>query len=349
MNTVYIILALVTLCMSLFSNKIISFFPTSTQPVRTAMTKRHTSFDLVQKDYKTPVFFLSHGGPTFMYPKADFGGDAGAFNKTKSIGNYIRNTLNPDFLVVVSAHWQSNLKDTVEIAVPNLLQLDNKLDALENELIYDFYGFPSHMYKEQFHSLSSMDLAHTIKQTLTENGIKAKLTQRGIDHGVWVPFKPAFTEPNVPDSGTLDVPFPLVQVSLAGSDDFDLQFKLGQILRTFRDKNGVVVCSGMSVHNLGDIGASMQYPKQVVPYAFGFNEVLRNLFKKPSELQGFKTILTNDESKKLFHKSHPTAEHFLPLVVAGGAGEKEEVEELYNNETFSLGWGIYRFGDEPKL
>ncbi|CDO92358.1 unnamed protein product [Kluyveromyces dobzhanskii CBS 2104] len=290
----------------------------------------------------TPVFFLSHGGPTFMYSEKEkdiFGGDIGAFRTVRAVGQTVIQDIKPKFILYVSAHWQSKADDLIEVAVPKSLQ-----QGLENELIYDFYGFPEYMYHETFHSENDLSLADDIVNTInhSDSGLRAKLTERGIDHGVWVPLKVAF-----PDDELLKNNIPLIQVSLARNDyDFDSQFKLGQILSKYRDKGGLVLTSGMSVHNLRDMGSAgnKDYNRQ-------FTTVLNNivLAKEQNKLDRFKALLNDALSKELLLKAHPTLEHFVPIIVALGAAEPSEddlnVKELYNKCFESLGWGVYQFGD----
>lgn len=290
----------------------------------------------------TPVFFLSHGGPTFMYSEKDkdiFGGDFGAFQTVANVGQTIIQDIKPKFIVYVSAHWQSKADNLIEVAVPKSLQ-----QGLQNELIYDFYGFPEYMYHETFRSENDLSLAKEIVNTInhSETGLRAKLTERGIDHGVWVPLKVAF-----PNDELVQHNIPLVQVSLTRNDlDFDSQYKLGQILSEYRSKGGIVLTSGMSVHNLRDMGSvgSKHYSEE---FTSVLNDIL--LTKQHNKLDKFKAFFTDGKSKELLFKAHPTLDHFVPIIVALGAAEPTEddlnVKELYNKCQGSLGWGIYQFGD----
>lgn len=301
---------------------------------------------------KTPVFFFSHGGPTFMYPEDEFGGDKGAYQKTKSIGKYIQNTIKPNFIIVVSAHWQSNSNDRVEIGVPSIYsknafsskQSKDLLDPEELDLIYDFYGFPDHMYKEKFHAKGSVELAQDIQQTLSSNQVDSKLISRGLDHGVWVPFKVAFSSNN-PKDKEWDIDCPLVQVSLSASDNFEFHHKLGQALAKYRELGGLVICSGMSVHNLRDLGIAMQRGK-TLPYVPKFGNLLSSIVtgsngdERLEKLDGLQ-----ENERQLLYRAHPSLEHFMPIVVASGASFNEKAQELYNNSTLSLGWGIFQFGE----
>lgn len=291
--------------------------------------------------------------------------DAGAFKTVKKLGSQIKNVWKPDYIIVVSAHWQLSGSNSIEIAVP---PARNSGELEENGLVYDFGGFPDHMYKEQFHTMNSRFVSGEVREQLMKGGFHAKLTNRGIDHGVWVPFKVAFSKydtlhpaPKGEEVG-LDLPdTSLVQVSLTGNDkDFDSHFKLGQVLSHFRDNliwdpvrekylKGTVILSGMSVHNLWDLGKAMSLGRPM-PYAAPFNKLLREtMVNSPELLDNLNKIKT--ENASLLYLAHPTLEHFVPIVVGGGLLKdhpEQTIRELYNEEELSLGWGIYQFGENPK-
>lgn len=329
-------------------------FAASTAAFSTASGVNSVLFD--DSKPKTPVYFFSHGGPTFMYPEVEFGGDIGAYEKVKSLGKYIQSTIKPKFIIVVSAHWQSNSNDLVEIGVPSSYSKNvfnskgskSLLDPDELGLIYDFYGFPQHMYEEKFHTKGSVELAQDIKESLSSQKIKSKLTARGIDHGVWVPFKVAFSSNN-PKNKEWDLDCPLVQISLSASDDFEFHHKLGQALAKYRSLGGVVICSGMSVHNLRDVGVAMNRGGKALNYVAKFNNLVTSVVsgsKEQERLKKFEDIQENERS--LLYSAHPTLEHFMPIVVASGAASGEVGQEMYNNASLSLGWGVYQFGEYNK-
>lgn len=304
-----------------------------------------------------PSFFVSHGGPTFMYENDDFG-NKGAHRYILKLGSQIKNKWKPDYIIVVSAHWQSSGKNLIEIASPA------KTNG-ENKLIYDFYGFPNHMYKEEFHTNYDAFVGSKIQQELQASGFSSFISDRGLDHGVWVPLKVAFLNYNTlngnnPEPDLLDIS--LIQVSLTGDDrDFDANFKLGQVLSKFRDNliwdenrqkylKGMVIFSGMSVHNLRDLGRSFSQPGVVMPYVKPFQNLLKKtMVNSPELLSDLKNL--QSEHRALLYQAHPTLEHFLPIVAAGGliTQTKEPIKEVYNANTGSLGWGIYQFGNDYKV
>ncbi|KAK9352735.1 Extradiol ring-cleavage dioxygenase, class III enzyme, subunit B [Lipomyces doorenjongii] len=271
---------------------------------------------------RTPVYFLSHGGPTFMYSdKDEDGGDLGAFKMLRKIGKEIVEKIRPKAVVVFSAHWQAS-RDHVEVNTAEI-----------TDLIYDFYGFPSFMYKENYPNVGSKTIAQRVLDQLQSSGIKAKGVSRGLDHGVFVPFKVMF-----PDFQELKVP--IIQVSLFGTDNPNQHFALGKALAPLRDENIVIVCSGMTVHNLREMSS---YWGSVAPYAKQFDDMLARVLSSDVGTvreDAMANLIKTDEA----HKSHPTKEHLLPIYIAAGAAYNEKGERLYTNQTSSLAWGEYRFG-----
>ncbi|RCK65529.1 4,5-DOPA dioxygenase extradiol-like protein [Candida viswanathii] len=332
------------------------YYHKNTTPVMSAATTTITK-KFIQNPNPFPTYFFSHGGPTFMYEE-DQMGDKGAWNMVKRIGTNIKKNWRPDYIIVVSAHWQSSGSNMIEINYPQKTR--------ENPLVYDFYGFPDYMYKEEFHTLNNLFVVNEIKLELEKNGFNSTITNRGLDHGVWVPFKVAFSDYTTqskvqPEEKGLDLPdTAVIQVSLTGNDrDFDKHFKLGQALSKFKNEliwdeakqrylSGLVVCSGMSVHNLRDLGVSFRYPKGM-SYVKPFNQLLTQTVetKRGSDLLD---AFNQMQSNPLLRQAHPTLEHFLPIVVAGGIASQanDNIKELYNSALFSLGWGIYQVGEYNK-
>lgn len=114
-------------------------------------------------------------------------------------------------------------------------------DDPANPLIYDFYGFPAHYYKETFESHGDPELLQGIKDALSFAGIGWKTEHRGPDHGVWgeplsllgvaypltrrVCLKVAF-------DGKTDIP--IIQVSLPGDGSPASTARLGKALGGLR-------------------------------------------------------------------------------------------------------------------
>ncbi|KAK9480986.1 Extradiol ring-cleavage dioxygenase, class III enzyme, subunit B [Lipomyces japonicus] len=271
---------------------------------------------------RTPVYFFSHGGPTFMYSdKSEEGGDLGAFNTLRKIGKSIVEEIKPKAIVVFSAHWQAS-PDTVEVNTAEF-----------TDLIYDFYGFPSYMYKEKYANVGSASIGEKIIKLLSASGIKARGVKRGLDHGVWVPFKVAFSDAQ-------PVKVPIIQVSLFATEDPNQHYNLGKALAPLRDENIVIIGSGMTVHNLREMG---YYWGSKAPYAKKFDDILEKAVNGntgENRRKALADIFNSPES----NKSHPTKEHLLPIYIAAGAAQDDKSKRVYSNQTSSLAWGEYIFG-----
>ncbi|KAK2753374.1 hypothetical protein FQN55_003503 [Onygenales sp. PD_40] len=103
--------------------------------------------------------------------------DHPAHRKLQEIGKEITSKVKPRAVVVFSAHWQGE-KDTILVN-----------NAEITELIYDFYGFPDHYYKEKYPNVGSREIAQKVIDAIKGAGLKAEGVKRGLDHGVWAGFK----------------------------------------------------------------------------------------------------------------------------------------------------------------
>ncbi|CAH6721928.1 hypothetical protein CLIB1444_07S05600 [[Candida] jaroonii] len=294
-----------------------------------------------------PTYFISHGAPTIIQETNDNLATLEAIKSLKTIGSTITNDLKPDYIIVVSAHYQSSSRNLIEISI-------NKDTDHENKLVYDFYGFDRSFYTQKFESRSNVMVGCMLYDQLKKNGFEAKIFDRGIDHGVWCPLKVMFGE-------KLDIP--LIQVSLPYSEDFDESYKLGKTLKFFRDNliwdetsksdlKGLVIASGSSVHNLRDF--RLYSSNNRLPYVDKFHKLIDETFQKSSPLtilENLKNFKKDSNYKQLLYQAHPTLEHFLPLVVAAGTDDgKNEFNKISSSGVLALGYGYYQFGtwDEPK-
>lgn len=141
-------------------------FSTKTFHSTADMSNSHTT-----QSSRTPVYFLSIGGPNFIENH-----DHPAFLKLGDIGREITTKVKPRAIVVFSAHWQHGPS---QVAV-NV--------AEKGSLIYDFYRFPPHFYEYEFPHRGSRGAAENVIQKLSSAGIAVDRVERGLDHGIWVGF-----------------------------------------------------------------------------------------------------------------------------------------------------------------
>ncbi|KIW26717.1 uncharacterized protein PV07_06528 [Cladophialophora immunda] len=272
---------------------------------------------------RTPVYFVSHGGPDTMYDTKH-----PVYAQLQSLGREITQQVKPSAIVVFSAHWQAERPNMIEVNV-----------AEEEPLLYDFYGFPRKYYMEKFPNKGSAKLAQQVIDALGEHGIKTQEAERGLDHGVFVPFKVMFN----PETNPVTVP--IVQVSLFDDHtDAAAHIKLGRAVQKLREENILIVCSGMSVHNLRHFMMLGRSSNRTMPYAATFDEALKVAAEtKPGEQRDETMIelLERDDARQ----AHPTFEHLLPIHIAVGAADTDQGKQLWTMQESSMAWAQYRFGE----
>lgn len=257
-----------------------------------------------------------------MYDK-----DHAVYPKLEAIGREITEVVKPKAIVVFSAHWQSDTLNAIEVNTSE-----------QEPLLYDFYGFPKHYYAEKFPNKGSPELADRVIDLLNGAGIKTVKAERGLDHGVFVPFKIMFS----PEKNPLSIP--IVQVSLFDDEnDAAAHIKLGRAVEKLRDENVLIIVSGMAVHNLRDLWAT-QASGKTMPYAVSFDSALKDAVEtEPGKARdvAMEGLLKRPDARK----AHPTFEHLLPIHIGVGAAGNDSGKQLWTLPQGSMSWGQYRFGE----
>jgi aromatic ring-opening dioxygenase catalytic subunit (LigB family) len=269
---------------------------------------------------KTPVYFLSHGGPNIIEQTQH-----PAYAKLQEIGHEITHQVKPKAVVVLSGHWEG-YRDTIEVNVAETMPL-----------IYDFSNFPPHYYEFKYPHTGSPELANKVLQMLESAGIKAEGVRRGLDHGVWASFMCAFN----PEQNPLGVP--IVQVSIFGTDDPDMHYNLGKALAPLREEGVQIITSGMAVHNLRDRWRVVRGEPGALDYTYSFDQALKEAVEQPPEARqkAMSELLARKDAKQ----AHPTFDHLLPIHVAAGSSFSEPGKQLWTLAEGSLSWAQYRFGE----
>jgi 4,5-DOPA dioxygenase extradiol len=251
-------------------------------------------------DLMLPAIFVSHGAPTLPFD------DVPARDFLRGLGQSISK---PRAILTVSAHWDTPAPMTNAVAV--------------NDTIHDFGGFPQALYDLRCPAPGDARLAAEVA-ALTGGTVD---TQRGLDHGAWVPLMLM-----VPDAD-----IPVVQLSVQSHLGAAHHIALGRKLAALREDNVLVLGSGGFVHNLRRIAPPGS------PEAAWSREFSDWMHEK---------LLAGDEAALADYRSRaphavmaqPTEDHFMPLFVALGAGG-ETATRLHSSATFgSLRMDAYRFG-----
>ncbi|KAL4872604.1 hypothetical protein BDV12DRAFT_182944 [Aspergillus spectabilis] len=271
-----------------------------------------------------PAYFIGHAGVGLLFNES-------SNNKTvqanlREIGEEILSlSPRPKALVVFSGHFEAG-----EIHGPGVIEVNVKGETyILHDFVNDFHDTRSSVYKYDWPHQDSPELASQLWDHLRKAGIKAKRVERGVDHGAWVPFKIMFPEKN-----PLDIP--VIQISTFHGYDLASQIRLGEALRSLRHDGYVIVGSGMAVHSFTSIGEIRDAPTdeereatraKVLAESRAFDTYLREAVTKRSANERNEALLKLVDLYE-FKRSHPTVEHFTPLLVAAAAAGDADVEPL---------------------
>ncbi|KAL7487972.1 hypothetical protein ACHAW6_013557 [Cyclotella cf. meneghiniana] len=242
-----------------------------------------------------PTIFVNHGG-----------GPLPLLNQQPSIASSIENarpTEIPSAILVISAHYES-----APIAIQS---------RLRHTMLFDYYGFPSESYQYQYSPPGDEKLAHRIQALLKESNVPSRLeSERGLDHGMFVPLMLMYPEADIP----------VVGLSLHPSLDVDIHLAIGKALRPLRQENVLIVGSGYAFHNmrylLGPTQRSIQYSKE-------FDSWLQSVFVGKINSSRLRNTLVHwKEEAPHATECHPREEHLLPLFVVAAAAGEEAVGEV---------------------
>lgn len=256
---------------------------------------------------QAPVFFISHGAPTFAIEPGLLG------PRLRELGKQLSGI---NAVLVVSPHWQ-----TSELTV---------MTTTQPETVHDFGGFPSALYALRYPTSGHPEYALEAARLLSEAGHHTTLDERrGLDHGAWVPLMHLLPNADVP----------VFQVSMPRSLTTAQALRLGQVLAPLRAKGVMIMASGSMTHNLYEIRPPTA---QAEPYAQEFAA-----WVNAAVLANGETALVNyRELAPHAARAHPTEEHFLPLLAALGARGHEAVQTIDGGITHgvlsmaSYVWGL---------
>jgi aromatic ring-opening dioxygenase catalytic subunit (LigB family) len=223
----------------------------------------------------------------------------------------------PKAVLVVSGHWETQ-RPTVNTAD-------------RPPLLFDYYGFPEHTYRLTYPAPGSPPLARRIRELLSAAGIASdEDSGRGLDHGVFVPFKLIYPDADVP----------VVQMSLNRDLAAATHLDIGRALAPLRDEGVLIVGSGMSYHNLRELFSSDPRAMQA---AEDFDRWLDQAVTEPDAEVRERRLAAWHEAPGA-RASHPRPEHLIPLMVAAGAAGRDSGRRTYNERLLGKPVSGFQFG-----
>ena len=265
---------------------------------------------------RLPSLFITHGGgPCFWM---EFGPPFGphAFDKLRAYLAGLIDSLpeRPKAILMISGHWEEDRPTVSTAAKPGML--------------FDYYGFPEHTYHLKYPAPGSPVLAARVRGLLEGAGLAtSEDAERGLDHGVFVPFMLVLPEADVP----------VVEISLRADLDPGVHLRAGAALAPLRDEGVMVVGTGMSFHNMRMFGPNAATPSKQ------FDAWLTDAVTAPSA-ESRNAALIGWEAAPAARASHPREEHLLPLMVAAGAAGADLGTKVFEDRVLGATVSGFRFG-----
>lgn len=237
---------------------------------------------------RMPVIYLPHGGGPWPWTPAFTPQLAQDYVQLRGYLESITESLpqRPTAVVIISAHWEARVPTVLSSPQPTML--------------YDYHGFPQNTYELEWSAPGSPTLASRVRQLLSDAGIaNAENTERGYDHGTFVPMKLIVPEANIPT----------VQLSLDRAYNPAQHVAMGRALQPLRDEGVLIIGSGMSWEDFR--------AQDIIRRSTVFNEWFEDAAKADPATRN--AALENWTSAPYAREAHPHEEHLLPMMVAAGA------------------------------
>ncbi|HTQ05733.1 MAG TPA: class III extradiol ring-cleavage dioxygenase [Polyangiaceae bacterium] len=224
---------------------------------------------------KMPVLFLAHGAPVLL-------DDPEWVGELAAVGAELPR---PKAVLMLSAHWEKR---------PATFGATRPVP-----LYYDFYGFPERYYQVKYPAPGAPELAERVRSLLAERSLPVAESERGLDHGAYVPLLCMYPRADVP----------VLQLSLPSLDPKEL-FALGQALAPLRDEGVLIIGSGFLTHNM-----RFAFRPGTPAWASEFDAWAADVLVR----RDHDALLDFLERGPAARVALPTTEHFVPVIVAAGA------------------------------
>lgn len=229
-----------------------------------------------------PAYFFAHGAPSIVLEDNDY---------TRLLKEFKDHSPKPKAIVLFSAHWEEAVQ-TVGAAATY-------------DTIYDFGGFQDELYQMTYPAHSDRGLAEQIQSLFTKQGVNSvRDEQRGLDHGAWAVLKLLYPDADIP----------VIALSVDRDLPNEQQYEIGKALAELRGQDVLIIGSGGTVHNL----RKLNWRSGGID---GWAEQFDNWIQSKVEAWDTEALFQYDELAPYAELAVPTNEHFIPLLLAMGAGD----------------------------
>jgi 4,5-DOPA dioxygenase extradiol len=192
----------------------------------------------------------------------------------------------PKAVVVISAHWEQ--------APPAISGT-----AAGTPLHYDFSGFHPRYKTLPYATPDATGLARRLISMLSQTTTVHEFADRGLDHGAFIPLMAMYPAADVP----------VVQLSMPSLDPGAL-LELGARLRPVREEGVLVLGSGFMTHSF-----AVFHTPALAAHTAAFDEWAVDALAR-ADVDALADYRRKAPGAAV---AHPTAEHFVPLLLAVGA------------------------------
>ena len=235
-----------------------------------------------------PALYIGHGAPLLLDDPI----------WSSEIASITKKFEKPKAILIVSAHWESA---PISISSP----------IAGTPLVYDFGGFAPKFYQMTYETPDASALAARIA-TMMPDHQSVHESQRGLDHGAWVPLKIMYPDADIP----------VLQMSMPTSNPGKL-LELGKRLRPLRDEGVLIIGSGFMTH-----GLPFLRDWSIDAAAPGWSSEFDHWAKDALSRGDVDALAAYKDLAPGVTYAHPTVEHFTPLFVTlGAASNPEDVPE----------------------
>ncbi|KND26076.1 dioxygenase family protein [Streptomyces acidiscabies] len=269
-----------------------------------ALVRARAQREWTPADGPLPALYLSHGAPPLF--------DDGPW--LRELLDWAQRLPRPKSILIVSAHWED-----APLAI--------SASAAHTPLVYDFGGFHPRYYRMRYDTPDATALAHRVAAAMPDGEPLYQHTNRGLDHGAWVPLMAMYPLADIP----------VLQLSLPTHDPVRLM-ELGRRLAGLREEGVLVIGSGFMTHGLPFVTREML--DGVVPaWSSDFDQWAAEALAKGDvdELAAYASRAPG------MPYAHPTPDHFLPLFITLGSADDPERAVRTTIDGFMMGFAKRSF------
>jgi 4,5-DOPA dioxygenase extradiol len=244
-----------------------------------------------------PSYFFAHGAPSLVLEQHEY---------TSFMKNFAGSIPKPKAIVLLSAHWEQPVQT---------------ISAAEMySTIYDFSGFQEELYQMTYPAVGDRSISEQLQSLFANHGIESELDEeRGLDHGAWAVLKLLYPDADIP----------VVALSVNRHLSNRQQYEIGRSLSKLREQDILIIGSGGTVHNLRKLNWRGD---GIDEWAVSFD----NWLQSKLETWDVDALFNYQDSAPYAQEAVPTSEHFIPLLLAMGTGDKNRQAQLLHR-SYQLG------------